>query len=234
MSSLRLSRNVRRKLRRHEGAASEVFGSVVFEMAVSQVLGTSYLSDTKLPIEVLSAISGDADIARRNSLVQKHLTSLVPFLGDVPPASVLRLRQREEESCLTYRQALNKAVDDIRAQGSDLSERDARSIYSDVVAPELARLDRVVKTARREVLKDVGRSIGGWSAAISFGIYTGLLPEQLLLAAKALGLTKVLADIGGAAGKLLSPEDAIRKEHLYFLWKVRQLSQRRRHSLSGG
>ena len=65
---VRLSRDARRKLRRHEAAASEVFGSVVFEMAVSQVLGTSYLSDTKLPIEVLSAISGDVDLARRNSL----------------------------------------------------------------------------------------------------------------------------------------------------------------------
>ena len=135
--------------------------------------------------------------------MQKHLTSLVPFLGDVPPASVLKLRQREEESFLTYRQALNKAIDDVRAQRSDFSEREARSIYSDVVAPELARLDRAVKTARREILKDAGRSIVSWSAAISFGMYAGLLPEQLLLAAKALGLTKALADIGAATGKLV-------------------------------
>jgi hypothetical protein len=225
---VRLSRDVRRKLRRHEAAASEVFGSIVFEMAVSQVLGTAYLSDTKLPIEVLSAISGDADLARRNSIVQKHLTSLVPFLGEVPAASVLKLRQREEESFLTYRQALNKAIDDVRAQRSDFSERDARLIYADVVAPELARLDRAVKTARREILKDVGRSIAGWSAAISFGMYTGLFPEQLLLAAKALGLSKVLADIGAAIGRLASPGDVIRKENLFFLWKVRQLSKRRR------
>jgi hypothetical protein len=229
---VRLSRDARRKLREHEDAANRVFGSVVFEMAVSQVLGTSYLSDTKLPIKVLSAISGDADLARRNSLVQKHLTSLVPFFGEMPAASVLKLRQREEESFLTYRQALNKAIDDVRAQRSDFSERDARSIYSDVVAPELARLERSVKTARREILKDVGRSILGWSAAISFGMYAGLLPEQLLLAAKALGLTKVLADIGAATGKLASPEDAIRKENLFFLWKVRQLSERRRYSIS--
>jgi hypothetical protein len=207
-------------------------GSLAHSATLS--LGTSYLSDTKLPIEVLSAISGDVDLARRNSLVQKHLTSLVPFLGEVSAASVLKLRQREEESFLTYRQALNKAIDDVRAQRSDFSERDARSLYSDVIAPELARLDRVVKTARREILKDVGRSIAGWSAAISFGMYAGFLPEQLLLAAKALGLTKVLADIGTAISRLASPEDAIRKENLFFLWKVRQLSERRRHSVLGG
>src|SRR5439155_5879370 len=170
----------------------------------------SYLSDTKLPIEVLSAISGDADLPRRNSLVQKYLTSIVPFLGQVSATSVLKLRRREEESFLTYRQALNKAIDHVIAQRSSFSERDARSIYSDVVAPELARLDRAIQSARRGILKDAGRSIAGWAAAISFGIYAGFVPDQLLLAAKALGLTKVLADIASAVGRLTSPEEAIR------------------------
>lgn len=77
------------------------------------------------------------------------------------------------------------------------------------------------------MLNDVGRSVAGWSAAITFGMYTGLLPAQLALAAKALGLTKVMADIGSGAGKLLSPEDEIKKQDLYFLWKVRRLSRRR-------
>jgi hypothetical protein len=225
---VKLSADVRRQLGQHDDAAGTVLGSVLFEMAVSQVLGTSYLSDTKLPIDVLSAISGDADLARRNSLVQKHLTSLVPFLGDVPPEAVLKVRQRESEYFLAYRQALNSAIDDVRAQRTEFTERDARAIYSDVMAPGLAKLDRAVKDSKRDVIKETARSIGGWSAAITFGMYSGLLPAQLLLAAKALGLTKVVADIGITAGKLISAEDSIKKEELFFLWKVRQLAQKRR------
>jgi hypothetical protein len=223
-----LSREVRLRLKRHEDLAGEVFGSVVFEMAVSQVLRTSYVSETELPIQILSAISGDRDLARRNSLIQKHLTSIVPFIGDASAAAVVRLRQREEESFLTYRQALNRAIDDVRAQRANLKESDARAIYSDVVAPELARLDRAVRTARRDLLKDLGRSVGAWTGAIIFGMYAGLLPDQLLGAAKVLGLIKILADFAQAAAKLVSPKDAIKKEDLYFLWRVRQMSHQRR------
>jgi len=225
--SVTLSRSARRELGIDEQAADDVFGSVIFEMAVSQALGSSFLSDTNLPIEILAAISGDADLARRNTLVQKHITSLVPFAGDLSAAGILKVRQREAESFLTYRQALNRAIDDVTDRGKSFTERDARAIYADVLAPDLARLDRAVKAARKDVVKEVGRSVIGWSAAIGFGMYTGLLPAQLVLAAKALGLTKVVADMAAGAGRLLSPEDAVRKEDLFFLWKIRHLSQGR-------
>jgi hypothetical protein len=80
--TVQLSRDMRLRLKRHEDLAGEIIGSVVFEMAVSKLLRTSYVSETELPIEILSAVSGDRDLARRNSLVQKHLTSIVPFIGD--------------------------------------------------------------------------------------------------------------------------------------------------------
>ena len=225
--SVTLSRNARRELAIDEHAANGVFGSVIFEMAVSQALGSSFLSDTNLPIEILAAVSGDADLTRRNSLVQRHITSLVPFAGDLSAAGILKVRQREAESFLTYRQALNRAIDDVQDRGKSFTERDARAIYADVLAPDLARLDRAVKSARKDVVKEVGRSVVGWTAAISFGMYTGLLPAQLALAGKALGLTKVLADVATGAGRLLSPEDAVHKEDLFFLWKIRHLSQER-------
>jgi hypothetical protein len=223
-----LSRRVSHKLNRHEAFASDIFSSVVFEMTVSQILHTSYLSEAALPIQILSAVSGDRDLARRNSILHKYLTSMVPFLGDASPAAIVRLRQREEESFLTYRQALNKAIDDVRAQRANLKESDARAIYSDVVAPGLARLDRAVRAAKRDLLKELGRSVIVWAGAITFGIYTGLLPAELLGAAKALGLTKILADIGQTAAKLASTRDAIKKEDHYFLWRVRQISHQRR------
>lgn len=226
--TVQLSREARSRLKLHEDFAGDILGSVVFEMAVSKILGTSYVSERELPIRILSAVSGDRDLARRNSLVQKHLTSIVPFIGNVSPATIVQLRQREEESFLTYRQALTRAIDDVRAQRANLKESDARAIYSDVVAPGLARLDRAVRTARSDLLKDLGRSVAAWTGAITFGMYTGLLPDQLLGAAKALGLTKIVADIGQTAGKLMSPRDNIKKEDLYFLWRVREMSRQRR------
>ena len=196
-------------------------------MAVSQLLQTSYLSETELPIQILSAVSGDCDLARRNSIVQKYLTSMVPFIGGLSPAAIVRQRQREQEAFFTYRRALNKAIDNVRSQRASFKESDARAIFSDVVAPELAKLDRSVRSAKRDLLKDIGRSVGVWGGAITFGIYTGFLPAELLGAAKVLGLTKILADIGQTAAKMVSTRDTIKKEDIYFFWRVRQISHQR-------
>jgi hypothetical protein len=231
--TVKLSKAAVRKIGAHEGLARLVFDNVVFEMAMSQILRTAYLSDSELPLQLLTAISGDPDLARRNSVVQRHLTSMVPFLGDVSPGVALKLRRREEESFLTYRQALNTAIDNVRAEGSTLRERDAQAIYSDVIAPELARLDHAVQTARRDLLKNLARSAGAWIGAISFGMYSGLLPAQLVGAAQVLGLTKVLADLAQTALRLGSAGDTIRNQDLYFLWRVRHASQRRSGILTG-
>jgi hypothetical protein len=72
------------------------------------------------------------------------------------------------------------------------------------------------------LLGDTAIKIGAWSAAIGIGLYTGILPEQLALAAKALGLTKVLAELGEGILKQLRPESEIKRADMYFLWKVRQ------------
>ncbi len=225
--TITLSKTAVQKSGAHKWLASLIFDSVVFEMATAQFLRTAYLSDAELPLQLLTAISGDPDLARRNSLVQKHLTTMVPFFADVPPQLVLKLRRQEEESFLTYRQALNAAIDSVRAEGVRLRERDAQAIYSDVIAPGLARLDRAVRSARRDLLKNLARSSVAWIGAITFGMYSGLLPAQLVSAAQALGLTKVVADLGQTALRLGSQREVIANDDLYFLWRVRHLTQRR-------
>ncbi len=225
--SVRLSRADGQKLEHHAELAGDVFRSVLFEMAVSSALGTSYLSEAELPIQVLSSISCSPSLDRRNNLIQRYLTSAVPFFGDIEPAEVVKLRQRETEAFVSYRQALNRAVDDVRARKGDFTPQDARGIYSDVVAPELARLDQAVKAARRDSLRTLGRSAGAWAGAISFGMYSGLLPAELLSAAKAVGLIKVVADLAQTGAKLADRRRVIHEESLYFLWRVRELVRRR-------
>jgi hypothetical protein len=217
-----LSATAKKKVKLHVDLANRVMGSVLFEMAAAQSLRTSYLNDADLHVNVLAAISGDVDLARRNQLVQRHLTSLVPFLANVPPSAIMKVREQDDGAFASFRQALNRAVDDVRSQKSDFTESDARAIYSDVIQPELVRIDRAIGNARRSLRRDLGRSVLGWTGAIAFGMYTGLLPDQLAVAAQALGLAKVLADGIASAGKLVDKTEVVRNEDLFFLWKVRE------------
>ena len=144
----------------------------------------------------------------------------------MPAEDVVNLREREPEAFVLFRKALSGAIDDVKSAGA-LTPSEARSIYGDVIAPGLAKLDQTIKTARKNTLKKIGDRAFGWTAAISFGMYAGLLPDQLKVAAIALGLVKVGAEAIGSIAGTRSLDSMIRNENLFFLWKVRELSRRR-------
>ncbi len=188
---IKVGRAAKRGLEFDVRLANKLFQNIIFELVIAQTLNTSYLTEHPLHIEILRRITGDDTVAERNRLIEKYLTVLVPFAGDVPIGQLLKVRDREEGSFAQFRQQLNIAIDDARKEGS-LTEARARQIYSDVLAPALTAMDRKVTLASRGlVLNGVNQSIA-WIGAISFGVYVGFLPAGLVPLAAALGLTPVL------------------------------------------
>ena len=61
--------------------------------------------------------------------------------------------------------------------------------------------------------------------AISFGIYSGFIPADLIAAAKLLGMGKVAADFLKSAMERADTTASIREEEMYFLWRVRQAAK---------
>jgi hypothetical protein len=154
------------------------------------------------------------------------MTCLVPFLAGLSADELLRLREAEADSFIMFRQAFGKAVDEhIKLKSGKMTEKDAEAIYKQVIEPELARLNQKVKSAQSSIFKKSRAGALGWAAAISAGFYFGFVESSLIAAARALGFTKVAADL--ASGLIASSgEDSIRNENMYFLWKVRHYSER--------
>lgn len=217
-----LTRDLIRRTGLHRRLANDIIADVRFELAAAQALGTSFLTNQQLHIDILQSLTGNAEIERRNRLAQRHLTSLVPFLHGVDLNLVLRVREQEGDAFTLYRQSLNKAINEYRKQRDELSERDAQAIYSDIIEPELARLNVKVNSARRALTKSVRRRVTAWVGAVSFGTYSGFVPDGVVTAAKALGLAQVLANLLERLMQGSDVEEAIRTEDLFFLWKVRQ------------
>jgi len=202
--------------------ADHVFQDAIFGLTTSQCLNSGFVTERELDISFINDITTDANIKRRNQIVRKHLTCLVPFIKNVTVGEILKIRNNEEEAFVRFRQALNKVIDESLASTSDFTERNANDIYQDIIRPELATLDQKVKRAHKAVLKGTAFKAIAWTGAIVFGLYTGILPDRLAGAAKALGLTKVLADIAEGALTRLNPERTIQCDGMYFLWKVKQ------------
>lgn len=202
-----------------------VVENVLFELANSQSVNTTFVTERSLDIEFIKSISADPDIEERNRIIQENLTCLVPFIQNIELQKLIVLREKEEETFILFRDGLNRAIDEHRKQKSTFTARDAQEIYSEFVQPQMARLDRTVKSAQRNLIKGTSVKVLSWAGAISFGLYTGFLPSSVIAMASALGLTKIIADLASDVLINSNQEDQIRNESMYFLWKVRQLAK---------
>ncbi|HEX6748744.1 MAG TPA: hypothetical protein VF092_15710 [Longimicrobium sp.] len=224
--SIHLSSRQREKFEMHIREASSILDNVVFELTMTQAFGASLLTERKIHVDILRSMSSDSRQERRNAALQKHLTTVVPFLSGVVPADLLHLRETEGDAFIVFRNSINKMIDEALSQPGEITERDARQIYGDLIEPELARLDIKMKLAQKTLAKTARQRIAAWVGAIGVGVYTGFVPSTMIAAAKALGLTKVVADLGELLLGMRANQNAIRSDDLYFLWRVRKLSSR--------
>ena len=102
----------------------------------------------------------------RNSIAFEALTSHVPFLPDISLKNLLKLRSREKECFILYRAALNRTINDFKCRGSGFTKHNAKELYDDVLAPELARMDRKVKQATKDLRTTAGRAVVSTVGAI--------------------------------------------------------------------
>ena len=219
---VRLSNKAIEDMHFDEDMAQDIFLNVRFELTASQCLNAKFVTERTIDIDLIKNISCDVDIDRRNQILQKHLTSLVPFLGNIAASDILRIKKGEMDAFILFRKALNDAIDEFIKQSTDFSEADAHAIYQDILRPRLANLNQKVSKARKSLFKSSATKILAWTGAITFGLYTGFLPTELAGLAKAMGLTKVLDELTENLMSQRKIEKVIQNEDLYFLWKVRR------------
>lgn len=222
-----LTRKQVERLDIHKDETAEILQNVLFELSISQSFGTSLLTERPIHVKIFQKLTESTQQEQRNALIKKHLTTLVPFLDGLDAQQLLKIRESEADSFLLFRQALNRVIDEASSKDDDFTERKARELYGDELEPSLARLDLKLRSAQRGFMKTTGRKVTALAGAITFGLFSGMIPASLGAAAKVLGLTKILSDLGESALQAQGDEDTIRSDEMYFLWKVRQRSTRR-------
>lgn len=224
---LTLSRMARSRLGLHNMVADQVLEDVEFQLGSMFLTGTSFVTDMPLHADILNSITPSRTARERNTIIRQHLTAIVPYVQDVPIRDLLRLRRREPEAFILFRQSLNDAVDEVRRAKGDFTDRDARAIHGDILAPKLALLDAKVKSARRGLVKSTAKKAAAWAGAITFGMYAGVVPSDYVAAASALGLTQVVADLATGLAGSGEAKEQMRSEDMYFLWRVREKTKKR-------
>lgn len=217
-----LSKSLSKELGYHNKLARDVLYEINNDLMMAFVYGTAFLTNSEVHFSTLQTIQ-DNDSVRKNNIVLKHLTSMVPFVEELDIKNILKLRSREKDSFVNFRATLSKVINETRQSQSSFTERNAREIYDEILKPELNRLEKKIKRAKRDLISQTARSLVASVGAISFGFYTGFLPELSMLA-KAAGI--VLAkDVIQKTMATGDSDASIENEDLYFLWRMGKISK---------
>jgi hypothetical protein len=219
---VRLPRKVVEQMGLDLNMTNYVFQNIVFELAVAKFLNTSYVTERPIDIAMLNDITTENRIQQRSRIIRDNLMCLVPFINNISAIDVLKLREAEQEAFIRFRQSLNKALNESLTSNREFGANEARQVYQDIIRPELSNLDGKMKHGYKNLFRDTAFEVFGWSAAIGIGLYTGIVPDALAPAAKALGFTKVLAELFKGILNKSHPESEIKDADMYFLWKVQQ------------
>lgn len=213
------------KIKLDKMLAGEIFHDIFYHLSVSEVIGNSFLTARQLDIDFLDELSDNPEFVHRNAISVNHLQTVVPFAGDIPVSKLLTLRKRENASFIEFRKAIGEAISQLQNEKNKITSLKAKELYSDIILPELARLDNKIKGAKIDLIRNSLSTAAVTTAAIGFGIYSGMIQPEILCAAKALGLTKVCYDTAKSILNLADIKKAIRPEKYYFLWKVSKLAE---------
>ena len=143
-------------------------------------------------------------------------------MEDISIKDILKLRNREKEAFISFRNAFNEALNEFSGSAESFDENDAKELHEDIINPKLVILDKKIKAAKKDLIKKPFRSITGIVGVISFGILTGIIPSDIATIAKTIGLIKFGSDTIQQTMALGDSEDKIKSDHFYFLWKVRE------------
>lgn len=198
---------------------------IIFQHILSQLLNTKYLTDRNIDSRFLSSITAVPEFRQYNEILNSEFICKIPVLQNIPIKDILKLRQKEFEAFLVFRNTLSEVITNYLAKQKPLAQCEAHSIYQDVIYPELCKLNALAKSLKKSTLfKNVGDLVVT-SSLLTFGLCSGILPPDVKMLYGAVGgfhLSREL--INSLTSTLKSPEE-IRNHNLFFLWKLSQKSK---------
>jgi hypothetical protein len=221
-AKVKFSKAMIKDLGYHVDYAHTIVSDAMSGLAASKSFNNGFLSDNNLHFDFLNSLQPVRQIAERNKIAEKYLTSVVPFIEDVELKDILKIRKREEESFLLFRKALNEAIDTFSSSSGITTEKDAKDLYADIIAPSIAHLDIKVKQAKKDLVVNTYRPVIGIAGVISFGMLTGLFPDGISEVIKAFGLFKFGTDFVSNLMTLGDSEEKLKSEQFYYLWKLKK------------
>lgn len=187
---------------------------------LSEALNTSMVTNHQLCDELLT-MKGDIKSNNVGNLLP-FLTKLrIPFVDNISLDKVVNLREKEQDSFLDFRLALQDMCMKIEKTNPSNAETVTQQIIDKSIQPQIRELDRELKSIRtKAIIRGIPR------AALAFGtlvvsVSTG---NQVLSALGSIGFLKLFKDVTDEYSNYLSSKIKLKNNSMHFLWRVKRES----------
>ena len=199
---------------------TKIAENMTFYFAYGLKRRARYLSDISGETDFLDWMTSDDEEMTTKTGLLRELQHTVPVLGELPIATILRIRQQEKDAFEAYRQAVSRMSSSILT-AQNLSRKEVREMLRDAIEPELRRMNRDLRTYRRiRRSQGIGAAMST-AAGVILGAYAGLPSIASLPLAAGAGL------VGGRLAAKAAEEacshgpEFKQKNDLYFLLRLK-------------
>jgi hypothetical protein len=215
---------------RQSGMVHDIFDEIAEDATLQQFYAakydTKYLTDRLGEAEFLNSFSKRFELAKQKEALCAHLAHSIPLFSEVPIETVVRIRREDNEAFQQYRSALGEIVKQYVSSNKEIRALEAKQIYFDELEPRLRELQRKARSERRAALKKGILKTAATTALVGLGIYSGILPPNLIELCKSIGGVKLAADVAEIFASIEKHPPAISNNNLYFLLRVKEEADR--------
>lgn len=141
----------------------------------------------------------------------------MPGLDKIPINELISLRQYEGESFLAFQNALTRAIaEQVKLHPQENTAAIANIIFSDIVQPEINKLNLKLKAAENILSKKTMVTITLSGLTTTCGLLLGV-PT---IAAGVAGLGALFSGSGAAASNFITETEELKVSDMYFAWKA--------------
>src|SRR5260370_20765647 len=154
---------------------TNIADNVTFYFAYGLKRRARFLSDMRGETDFLDWMTSDDEEMTAKTDLLRELQHTVPVLGELPIATILRIRKQEKDAFEAYRDAVTKMSSNI-LDDKNVSQKEARQILRDAIEPELRRTNRDLRTYRKvRPSQSIGTGIS-MAAGVVLGAYPRFAP----------------------------------------------------------
>lgn len=200
-----------------------IINDLMMQNFCSNIYNANYITDRDLDLELIKNVN-NLETNLFNEAFLDGFLHYIPFIKNVNLKNLIKLREKEGEAFKVYRDNISNTLN----SAMKLSKKEIKEAIDNTILPEINKINLTIRNSKKLLVKSLTKDIIIGTGAITIGLFSGLLPNDIGKIIAALGGFKYISSLFEKGIKIFEEPHVIRDNKYYFLWKVLKETKERK------